>query len=50
MQSDSDCLSTSLETTVFTQEVKAELKTLLTLFAQDVQYQLEKVTDRLATP
>ena len=50
IQSDSACLSTSLGTTVFTQEVKAELKTLLTFFAQDVQHQLEKVTERIVTP
>ena len=50
IQSDSDCLSTSLTTTVFTQEVKTELKTLLTLFAQDIQHQLKKVRERITTP
>jgi hypothetical protein len=50
IQSDSDCLSTSLGTTVFTQEVKAELKTLLTLFTQDVQNQLRKVTEGIVAP
>ena len=50
VQSDIDCFSTAFGTTVFTQEVKAELNTLLTFFAPDVQQQLKKVTERLAPP
>ena len=50
MQSDGDCTCTSLGTTVFTQEVKAELKTLLTFFAQDTQHQLQKVIESITTP
>jgi hypothetical protein len=50
VQSDIDCLSTSLGTTVFTQKVKAEMGTLLTFFAQDLQQQLKKGTERLTAP
>jgi hypothetical protein len=44
---DSDYHITSMETTVFTEDVKAELRTLLDSFAQDVQPQLIKLTEKL---
>jgi hypothetical protein len=50
IQPDSDCLRTFMEATVFTQEVKAELKELLTFSTQDIQPQLTKVTENLTTP
>ncbi len=49
-QSDGDCLSASVAATVFTEDVKAELKTLLDSFAQDVQPQLKKITESITTP
>jgi hypothetical protein len=49
-QANSHCPTSSLGTTIFTQEVKAELKTLLTVFAQDVQHPLKQLTERLTTP
>ena len=49
-QPDGDCLSASVGTTVFTEDVKAELKTLLNSFAQDVQPQLKKITESITTP
>jgi len=49
-QPDGDCLSASVGATVFTEGVKAELKTLLNSFAQDVQPQLKKITESITTP
>jgi hypothetical protein len=40
---------TSMGTTVFTEEVKAELRTLLDSFVQDVQPQLMKITEKITT-
>jgi len=49
-QSGGDFLSASVAATVFTEDVKAELKTLLDSFAQDVQPQLKKITESITTP
>ena len=46
---DGDYHITSMGTTVFTEEVKAELRTLLNSFAQDVQPQLIKITEKITT-
>ena len=50
VSSEFDSLSTSIGDTVFTEEMKAELNTFLSSFAQDMQPLLKSITEQIVTP
>ena len=50
LSSEIDSLSVSIGETVFTEEMKTELNTLLSSFAQDMQPLLKQITERITNP